>query len=102
MVRDLHPAAGPEDTLPAHNEKQPFFQLTQQELSDAIQALPSMSAAGMSGWTYDLLKYIHLADDTTTLSLLKVYNLIFEGRGGDPTFVWFSVPTSTRRRTQDL
>ena len=45
-----------------------------------------MSAAGMSGWTYDLLKYIHLADDTTTLSLLKVYNLILEGRGGDPTF----------------
>jgi len=86
MVRNLHPEASAEDRLPSHNLAESHFSISEQDLAKAIQALPSMSAAGMSGWTYDLIKYIHLADDTTTLSLLKVYNLILEGKGGDPSF----------------
>ena len=88
-LRTLHPAAAADDHL--HGRPLPTGHvLTVESVQKAIDSAPRGSAAAMSGWTFDLMR--QLGEDTPkgrdfVASLTDVYNLILQGKGGNPD-IW--------------
>ena len=80
----LHPPAGMGDLLPKAPDDQKTYELELKQLELCIQGLPSLSAAAMSPWTFELIKQVALGEDSSILSaILKMFNLMLSGRGGE-------------------
>ena len=82
----LHPAGGEGDRLPeARGDTKPY-EVEFKQLELCIQGLPSLSAAAMSPWTFELIKQVALGEDSSVCgAILDLFNKILSGRGGDPT-----------------
>lgn len=65
------------------------LQLQAEDIDNGINSLPTMSAAGWSGWSYDLIKAISSGEDGTGLrhSICRLANLMLAGRAG-PSSIW--------------
>lgn len=85
-IANYFPAADlQKDLLPANiSVAVPPLVLNGGELLAGIENLPAESAAGMSGWTYELVQQLALGEDGNNfrLQLLRVFNLILQGRAG--------------------
>ena len=84
----LHPAAHPNrDALPPRIPSSALCtSLSLEELLQGISDLPSLSAAAMSPWTFELIKQVTLGPNPDMAqAILRMFNLILEGKGGDPS-----------------
>ena len=80
QVRELYPE-GP-DGLPGIEGEAQTLSITAAELVETAQAAPRMSAAGISGWTYDLIKVVVSDEQAAAETAAKFLTLMANGRLG--------------------
>lgn len=73
------PACARMDALPAVPADVVPWQITGQELVDAINSLPKQSASGMNGWTFDLLRVHCVRSKQLVRHLLSLTNSMLRG-----------------------
>lgn len=84
----LHPPSIPSrDSLPHRIPRDTScLQLTMEELLQGVADLPALSAAAMSPWTFELIKQVTFGPNPDVAKgVLRMFNLILEGKGGDPS-----------------
>ena len=91
-LRQLFPAGTLDDQLPLAGEAATEPLMISQDLVDsALTALPAQSAAGFSGWTYDLIQALSTGPSAAAVhlrSLIRSFaNLYLRGRAG-PSMAW--------------
>jgi len=94
QIRGLHPNASENDKLPTRSREDREISdlaLTMDDLEEGLNQLPALSAGAMSPWTYDLIKCAagKRGDENFRATILRVFNLILAGKGGDPEY-WVS------------
>jgi hypothetical protein len=79
QVRELYPQGA--EGLPGIEAEVQTLSITAAELVETAQAAPRMSAAGISGWTYDLIKMV-VSDEPAAAAAAKFLSLMANGRLG--------------------
>src|SRR5690606_30837640 len=82
-LMQLHPDNG-DSRLPVRQFQDPDHRandITKAELLEAIDKTPRLSAAGVSGWTFDLIRaLLDGADDDLTTAVVDLLNELLKGR----------------------
>ena len=88
-LRALFPPRSPEDDLPnAAEVAVPNLVFTQDLVDDSLTTLPKQSAAGFSGWSYDLIRQLTAGSNEEAVHLRRVIRLFahlyMRGEAGPP------------------
>jgi hypothetical protein len=90
-IQALFPSARPNgDTLPQPQQcpVEDRIELTPDEILQGLQDLPKQSAAGLSGWTYDLLRELGTGSGPEAAdfraAVRRVFNLLLRGAYNNP------------------
>ena len=94
QLLDLFPTRTPDDHFPlglAESAQQQALSFSQDSVDASLSLLPAQSAAGFSGWTYDLIRQLALGDTDEAKSvrvhILQFANLFMAGKAG-PAAAW--------------
>lgn len=73
LLQRLHPQGTMDDALPVLGEEVPTMTLTEEDISTGLSNLPKLSAAGLSGWTYELLQEVG-SNDAGLKAMKKLFD----------------------------
>jgi hypothetical protein len=89
-LKQLHPRRVPDrDNLPLPGTNHPAVVITKAELLTYLTKLPPNKAAALSGWTFELIKSFINASDATADEVVRLFNLMVNGKGG-PASIWLA------------
>ena len=101
----LHPPSNPSrDSLPHRIPRDTqCLQLSMDELLQGVSDLPALSAAAMSPWTFELIKQVTFGPNPDVAKgVLRMFNLILEGKGGDPSLWTLSRLVALRKPNNSI
>jgi len=88
VLENLHPT-NPDDRLPIpHGPVHTPTRITSAELTESLDSTPRLSASGISGWTFELIR-VAVSTERGLHSATTVLNQLFFGKGGE-SYTWTS------------
>ncbi len=88
QLASLHPEATDADHLPLPSLATAPIIVTSYELMAGLKNLPAESAAGMSGWTNEIIKIVLNHEERLIQPVVTLFNKLLAGHAGLPQDMW--------------